>query len=241
MSTIVVDIINPYFIAGNVTLNGIPVRNNTLGTIIGIGSQAAENATGAASNSVAIGKSALQQATTGYNNTALGNGALQSCTGYENTGLGRNAGFLSTTGYNNIFIGSGVYGSTVTASNEITLGNVAHTVLRCAVTTITSLSDARDKTDIEELSVGLDFIKTLNPVKFTWNERDEEGRKGFKDFGFLAQDLKQSQESTGEADVLRLVYEENPDKLEASYGKLVPILVKAVKELSAKVEALENA
>ena len=41
-------------------------------------------------------------------------------------------------------------------------------------------------------------------------------------------------------DVLRLVYDENPDKLEMSYGKLVPILVKAVKELSDKVKALES-
>jgi len=31
------------------------------------------------------------------------------------------------------------------------------------------------------------------------------------------------------------------DKLEMSYGKLVPILVKAIQELSAKVTALENA
>jgi len=36
-----------------------------------------------------------------------------------------------------------------------------------------------------------------------------------------------------------LVYESNPEKLEASYGKLVPILVKAIQELTAKVEALE--
>ena len=33
--------------------------------------------------------------------------------------------------------------------------------------------------------------------------------------------------------------DENPDRLEASYGKLVPILVQAVKELTAKVNKLE--
>ena len=33
--------------------------------------------------------------------------------------------------------------------------------------------------------------------------------------------------------------DENPDKLEASYGKLVPILVKAIQELSTKITALE--
>jgi len=42
------------------------------------------------------------------------------------------------------------------------------------------------------------------------------------------------------AETLKLVYEENPEKLEASYGKLIPILVKAIQDLSAKVEALEN-
>jgi hypothetical protein len=37
------------------------------------------------------------------------------------------------------------------------------------------------------------------------------------------------------------VYDANPEKLEASYGKLIPVLVKAIQELSAKVTALENA
>ena len=36
-----------------------------------------------------------------------------------------------------------------------------------------------------------------------------------------------------------MVIDENPDRLEASYGKLVPILVQAIKELSVKVKALE--
>jgi len=40
---------------------------------------------------------------------------------------------------------------------------------------------------------------------------------------------------------LSLVYDENPEKLELSYGKLVPVLVKAIQDLSAKVTALENA
>jgi hypothetical protein len=32
----------------------------------------------------------------------------------------------------------------------------------------------------------------------------------------------------------------NPDKLEASYGRLVPILVKAVQDLSAEVQSLKQ-
>ena len=39
---------------------------------------------------------------------------------------------------------------------------------------------------------------------------------------------------------MQLVSASNPDKLEASYGKLVPVLVKAIQELSAKVTVLEN-
>jgi hypothetical protein len=237
MSTIYVNTILP---TGTtlVNLNGTPIRNNTDQTIIGIGQNALQSATGI--NNTAVGRAALQLITTGDANVGIGNGALQTCTGNNNTAIGRNAGYDSTTGVNNIFIGHAVQGSTVSASNEITLGNSSNTVIRAAVTTITSLSDGRDKKDVEILPVGLSFIETLKPVKFVWDERDENGKHDIKDFGFIAQDLKSAQEDAGVDDILRLVYEENPDKLEASYGKLVPILVKAIQELSDKVKMLEN-
>ena len=57
-----------------------------------------------------------------------------------------------------------------------------------------------------------------------------------KDVGFIAQELQ-----TVDDDFLRLVSDANPDKLEVAYGRLVPVLVKAIQELSAKVTALENA
>ena len=63
------------------------------------------------------------------------------------------------SGSNNIVIGRIATKATVSASNSITLGNSSHTVLRCNVTSITSLSDARDKKDVAELSAGLDFVK----------------------------------------------------------------------------------
>ena len=73
-----------------------------------------------------------------------------------------------------------------------------------------------------------------------WNERDEKGKHDIKDFGFIAQDLKKSQEDVNLADTLKLVYDENPEKLEASYGKLIPILVKAIQDMSSKMESLEK-
>ena len=55
--------------------------------------------------------------------------------------------------------------------------------------------------------------------------------------GFIAQELQEAQ--TG-SEYLDLVMNENPDKLEAKQGKLIPVLVKAIQELSAKVKELES-
>jgi hypothetical protein len=189
-----------------------------------VGSLAGNNLSTGGGN-VCVGNQAGAGATTGGNNTFVGS--------YSNGGL-------STTGSNNTCLGNGSSVPTVSSDNTINLGNSGITVIRAAVTSITSLSDARDKKDVKELPVGLDFIKGLKPVKFVWDDRNEDGRHDIKDFGFIAQDLKKSQEDAELADTLKLVYESNPEKLEASYGKLVPILVKAIQDLSAKVEALET-
>jgi hypothetical protein len=123
-------------------------------------------------------------------------------------------------------------------TNEFTLGNSSIATLRCQVTSITSLSDARDKKDITSLNAGLDFVSKLKPVAFTWNMRDG-GKVDIEDTGFIAQDLQQTQQDTG-ITIPGLVYESNPDKLEASYGKLIPVLVKAIQELSAEVTNLKS-
>ena len=222
----------------------IGVGNDTLATVstgynnIGIGYNSLNSQSSGSAN-VGIGASTLSLSTGNWN-VAVGNTAGEIIsTGAKNVLLGDSAGDSLTTGDNNIIIGWVADASTATVSNSITLGNSYHDVLRCAVTSITSLSDSRDKKEITELSAGLDFVKGLKPVEFVWNERDEEGRHDIKDFGFIAQDLTKSQEDAGQSETLKLVYESNPEKLEASYGKLIPILVKAIQELSAKVEALE--
>jgi hypothetical protein len=189
----------------------------------------------------AVGHRALWQNLTGGENTALGvEAGAYITTGSGNTFLGSYTGALATTGTNNICIGHGSTTPAPTTSNSITLGNISNNVLRCAVTSITSLSDSRDKEDVKDLSTGLDFVKSLRPVEFTWNDRDEAGKHGVADFGFIAQDLKKAQEDAEKAEVLKLVYDENPEKLEASYGKLIPILVKAIQELSAEVTSLKK-
>lgn len=207
-----------------------------------IGSQAGQSLTSSSANTL-VGQNAGNNITTGYDNTCLGNSAGSTITtGSTNVFIGSSTGNATPniTGQGIVLIGSGgVNPSSASAQFEITLGNSFISALRCAQTTITSLSDARDKKEIEELPVGLEFIKGLKPVKFVWDDRNEDGRRDIKDFGFIAQDLKKSQEDAELADTLKLVYESNPEKLEASYGKLIPILVKAIQDLSAKVEALE--
>ena len=172
----------------------------------------------------------LQKSTNGQN-SIIGISAGTSLTsGINNTILGYNTATSLTSGNNNIIIGSNANSSTSTISNEITLGNNSISVLRCQASSITSLSDLRDKTDIEEIPLGLNFIDKLHPVKFVWNTRDG-SKTNSKDFGFIAQELKDAEDMVG-IKVPNLINNNNPDKLEASYGTLIPIMVKAIKELS---------
>jgi len=216
---------------------------NTVGdnnTVLGKDAALGQNGLSTFDGVTAIGNQALNTLTTGSTNTAIGISAGFSLTsGSFNTYLGAQSGSLLQTGNNNIIIGYDSQAASTSSSNSITLGNSLNNVLRCAVTSITSLSDARDKKEVVKLSAGLDFVKGLKPVEFVWNDRNKNGKHNIKDFGFIAQDLKKSQEDANLSDTLKLVYEENPEKLEASYGKLIPILVKAIQDLSAKVEALE--
>jgi len=190
-------------------------------------------------DNIGIGRNSGIDLTTGDNNFLGGYQAgINLTTGADNVAIGKSAGETLTTGRNNTIIGHEASSSTATVSNEITLGDSSIATLRSQVTTITSLSDARDKTDIQPLNAGLEFVEALNPVSFTWNMRDG-GKVGEADTGFIAQDLKQVQEDLG-VHIPHLVYEAGPDRLEAGYGKLLPILVQAIKDLSEKVDELET-
>lgn len=194
-------------------------------------------------NNVAVGQTALKgtgTSSTGGNNVAVGcQAGLGITTGANNVLLGYSAGSAITTGSNNLVFGNNAQASTATVNNEITLGDANITAIRSNVQTITSLSDVRDKTDITSLPLGLDFINTLKPVKFQWDRRDGT-MKGVEDLGFIAQDLDAAQLQFAAEDYLDIVNHSNPDKLEASYGKLIPVLVKAIQELSEEVNILKG-
>ncbi len=199
------------------------------------------------SGNTAVGYNSLF-ASTGWQNTAVGHHSLQlNTTGNYNTALGYNAGSIVTTGYNLTLIGIDANPSTGTANDQVTLGNGFVTSLRCNVQTITSLSDARDKKNISELSLGLDFITKLHPRQFNWDKREwyddniSDGSK-MKDAptaGFIAQELDSAQTTAG-ADWLNLVLKDNPEKWEATYGNLLPVMVKAIQELKAENDELKS-
>jgi hypothetical protein len=204
-----------------------------------VGMQAGKGIYAGGSRNTSIGSSSQGTNTTTSDNTSVGYLTLSSNTGSNNTAIGANAGSTVTTGSNNTLIGYNSTPSSVTASNVITLGNSSIATIRAQVTSITSLSDARDKTDIESIPVGLDFINKLHPVTFTWNMRDG-SKVGIKDAGFIAQELMATEDDAELAEYLQLTYRDNPEKLEATQGRLIPILVKAIQELTLKVEELES-
>jgi hypothetical protein len=179
---------------------------------------------------------------TGTKNTAIGyETLLYFTTASNNTVLGYSAGSSITTGSNNIIIGYNSQPSTTSVTDEITFGNSSNTVIRANVSTITSLSDKRDKKNINDLNLGLNFINALKPRVFNWDKREwykngiSDGSKISKvqTAGFIAQELDESQNKYN-AEWLKLVYKSNPNKWEATYGNLLPVVVKSIQELSSE-------
>lgn len=110
-----------------------------------------DNITG--SNNCAFGESTMFQGTGNDNNSAFGYRALYSLIGtYTNcSGFGAN--------------------SAVTASNQVQLGDSSTTVY--VYGTVQSRSDVRDKVDIRDTQLGLDFINKLRPVDYKLDMRDD--------------------------------------------------------------------
>ena len=97
-------------------------------------------------------------------------------------------------------------------------------------TTWGTYSDIRLKRDISALSYGLNEIISINPVFFNYKV-DEEGTQ--RRLGFKAQEIAQI--------IPEAVSEESgEDKyLSVASAEFIPVLVKAIQELSAKVDSLQ--
>jgi hypothetical protein len=226
---------------------GTGLYNTVLGGINPLGL----NTTGV--SNIAVGTQSLKSNLTGSDNVAVGVNALLNNNESSNVGIGSNAGQGNISGIDNVSIGlNSNYSNTnlnntiavgtnsnCNANNQITLGNSSVTSLRCNVQSISSLSDERDKTDIIEIAEGLEFVNKLKPVTFTWNQRDG-NRVGVKASGFIAQDLLELQDESLIGENLDLVTNTDPLKLEARYNNILPVLVKAIQELTARINVLEG-
>ena len=115
------------------------------------------------------------------------------------------------------------------------MGNNDHTdaYIRIAWTVT---SDSRDKTNFEPVPHGLDFVNQLEPVAYQFRvDRESDETTGKVRYGFKAQDILALE---GETPVV--IDNEDPEHLKYKGEALVPILVNAIKELTARVEALEG-
>lgn len=128
-------------------------------------------------------------------------------------------------------------------------------------------SDARLKNDVTDTSFGLDFVNRLRPVDYTWDQLYLDTYYGDGHFdglkalltnqqtGFLAQEVKTAVYETNGSNIdfggfieVELTDEDRAvkeatgttdDIHKLDYQQFIPPLVKAVQELSAKIDVLE--
>ena len=114
-------------------------------------------------------------------------------------------------------------------------------------------SDLRKKTNINDAQLGLEFVNNLRPVTFSWkpnNELPEEfndyAEENVKDtdlvmHGMIAQDVKAALDKVGiDSDTFGGWSEREDGSQYLSQELFVHPLIKAVQELSTKVEVLEK-
>ena len=92
-------------------------------------------------------------------------------------------------------------------------------------------SDKRLKDNIQPIENSLDKVNKLGGYTFDWNEELQKARKGH-DIGVIAQEVQSV--------LPEVVIERENGYLGVDYQKLVPVLIEAIKELTAKVELLEK-
>tara|TARA_B100002019_G_scaffold293026_1_gene318343 strand:+ start:4734 stop:6644 length:1911 start_codon:yes stop_codon:yes gene_type:complete len=187
---------------------------------------------------VAVGTNALMMQTGGDFNVAVGNDALFNLgTGTNNTAIGKAAG-STVAGFNNTT--SLGHNSQPQADNEVVLGDNNVQTLRCNTQVISGLSDLRDKNNVEDLRLGVDFLMDLKPVSWDWERRDGT-MEGKKDSGFIAQFTDNVVQAHSAEDILpTLVNRNNADAWEMGNAALIPVLVKAIQELKAELDALKK-
>jgi hypothetical protein len=187
----------------------------------------------------------------GYgSNTAIGYRAMDAENpGAGNTALGADSGPIAgTTIHHSVAIGSS---AKTTASNQVRIGDAYVTNIGGQVSWST-LSDGRFKKDLREDVSGLDFINALRPVSYTVDKTsvqrflgvpDSIGQSRFaakeqtiRQTGFVAQEVEKLVKKSGYVFNGVDAPQNDRDTYTIRYAEFVVPLVKAVQEMSAKLD-----
>ena len=184
-------------------------------------------------------------------------------TGGGNVVIGTTCDTNAAATSNSIVMGEAATG---VGANNFTFGNGGtDSNIAFGATSITAPSDQRYKEEIADATAGLSFIKDLRPVTFKWKkEKDvpsdhpayKEGSdkrvmesNGEINHGFIAQEVKAVIDNHSEIkDGFAMWSEQGLDESGNSTGgrqrlgdgALIPILVKAIQELEARIAVLEG-
>ena len=125
--------------------------------------------------------------------------------------------------------------------NSLDLGSASYRWVDIHATNSTiQTSDRRLKEQIKSTNLGLDFINDLNPISYRW--KDNTTKTPRTHYGLVAQDVLSTLEQHGitdRADFAGIVGNEEVF-YGARYTEFVTILIKAIQELSIKIEKLEE-
>jgi hypothetical protein len=175
-------------------------------------------------------------------------------TGSKNTILGSYCHTSATDSENQIVMGHDVQGN---GDNTLCFGvSSTDSSIAFGATSITAPSDERYKEDIADATAGLSFIKDLRPVTFKWKKEkdipsdhrayveDSNDRvmqsQGETNHGFIAQEVKAAIDAHSEIKDGFEMWSADPTDGRQRLGPtaLIPILVKAIQEQNALIEAL---
>jgi len=230
---------------GNVAVGHLAMSNCTpsVATCVAVGMSALANTT--VSATVAVGTRALTVNTVGAQNTACGYEALSlNLDGGNNTACGYEAGNTITSGSNNTIFGASAQSGSATATNRIVIGGgatgAADNTARIGNASLTggvqsfgaysNISDSRDKKDIDDCPLGLEFVEAIRARQFRMRNGDTDTLH----YGIVAQELLEAIGlSTG-----MLQYSEGDDRYFVAYSEMIAPIIKAIQQLAVQVRAL---
>lgn len=218
----------------NTAIGSNVLQNSTTGDFlvaVGYGAMVG-NTTG--SINIGMGYDSLKLNQSGSFNVAIGQSSLSSLVALSyNTAVGYKA-LQNANGANNLEIRSGPLPAfdITTQSNHISLGSSTTTNAYIKVAwTITS--DERDKMNFGDVPLGLDFVNNLTPISYQHKlSREDPEAHGPVRYGFKAQDILAL-----EGDNAVIVDSSDPESLRLSESNLFAVLVKAIQELKAELDA----